>query len=49
MTGNKMSGLGDNSDCFTDFLTNVIYMKFPIGIYLKYDVILTIFILWDKN
>ena len=29
MTGNKMSELGDNSDCFTDFLTNVICMKFP--------------------
>ena len=29
MTGNKMSELGDDSDCFTAFLTNVIYMKFP--------------------
>ena len=27
MMGNKMSKLGDNSDCFTDFLTNIIYMN----------------------
>ena len=25
MLGNKMSELGDNSDCFTDFLTNNLY------------------------
>ena len=29
MTGNKMSEFGDNSECFTDLLTNVGYMKFP--------------------
>ena len=31
MTGNKLSELGDNSDCFTDFLTNVIYEIFMKG------------------
>ena len=29
MTGNKMSELGNNPDCFTEFLTDVIYMIFP--------------------
>ena len=29
MTGNKVSELGNNPDCFTDFLTDVSYMAFP--------------------
>ena len=32
MTGNKMSEPGNNPDCFTDFLTDVIYMIFPLEV-----------------
>ena len=34
MTGNKMSELGDNSDCFTDFLTNERFESMSIPRYL---------------